>query len=53
MSTASPSPSAKILSILPWTAIGAAAVFALFTLANARGESVNALWLVTAAICVY
>jgi len=34
-------------------AIGATGVFALFTLATARGESVNALWLVTAAICVY
>ena len=51
MSTASPS--RKILPILLWTAIGAAAVFALFTLALARGESVNALWLVTAAVCVY
>ena len=53
MSTASLSPARKILPILLWTAIGAAAVFALFTLAVARGESVNALWLVTAAVCVY
>jgi carbon starvation protein len=40
-------------SILLWTAVTALGVFALFTLATARGESVNAMWLVTAAICVY
>ena len=28
-------------------------MFALYTLAVARGESVNALWLVTAAVCIY
>ncbi len=53
MSTASLPPARKILALLLWTAIGAAAVFALFTLATARGESVNALWLVTAASCTY
>jgi len=53
MSTASLLPARKIAPVLLWTAIGAAAVFALFTLAVARGESVNALWLVTAAVCVY
>ena len=53
MSTVSLPPTRKILSILLWSTIGAAAVFALFTLADARGESVNALWLVTAAVCVY
>ncbi|MGO9430310.1 carbon starvation CstA family protein, partial [Rhodoblastus sp.] len=53
MSTASFPPARAILAVLLWTAIGAAAVFALFTLAVTRGESVNALWLVTAAVCVY
>ena len=43
----------RLLSILLWTAVGGAALFALFTLAIARGESVNALCLVTAAACVY
>jgi len=46
-------PAKRLLSSLLWTAIGAGAVFGLFTLATARGEPVNALWLVTAAICVY
>ncbi len=46
-------PDKRLLSFLVWTAIGAGAVFALFTLATARGEAVNALWLVTAAICIY
>jgi len=43
----------RILSATLWTGVGAAALFALYTLAVARGESVNALWLVTAAICIY
>ncbi|MFY9658170.1 MAG: carbon starvation CstA family protein [Methylocystis sp.] len=42
-----------ILSTTLWSTVGAAALFALYTLAVARGESVNALWLVTAAICIY
>ena len=53
MSMVFQSPGRKVLPILLWTFIGGAAVFALFTLALARGESVNALWLVTAAVCVY
>ncbi len=43
----------RIVPALIWTAVGAAGVFALFTLATARGEKVNALWLVTAAVGVY
>ncbi|HYA79369.1 MAG TPA: carbon starvation CstA family protein [Methylocystis sp.] len=43
----------RTLSILLWAAVGALAVFALATLALTRGEAVNALWLVTAAVCVY
>ena len=43
----------RLISILLWTGVGAVALFSLYTLALARGESVNALWLVTAAICVY
>ena len=43
----------RLLSIVLWTGVGALALFALYTVALARGESVNALWLVTAAICIY
>ncbi|ARN80377.1 carbon starvation CstA family protein [Methylocystis bryophila] len=43
----------RLFSIVLWTGVGAAALFALYTLAITRGESVNALWLVTAAICIY
>ncbi|QGM46984.1 carbon starvation CstA family protein [Methylocystis heyeri] len=43
----------RIFSALLWSAVGATAVFALFTLATARGEKVNALWLVAAAVGVY
>ena len=45
--------SRNAFSILLWALVAAAAVFSLYTLALARGESVNALWLVAAAICVY
>jgi len=43
----------RALSLLLWAAVGGVAVFALATLALTRGETVNALWLVTAAVCVY
>ncbi|WP_330083771.1 carbon starvation CstA family protein [Methylocystis iwaonis] len=36
-----------------WAAVFALALFSLYTLASARGEPVNAMWLVTAAIGVY
>jgi len=41
------------LPLALWAVVGALALFALFTLATARGELVNAMWLATAAICVY
>ncbi len=53
MSTAHRSFGRAVLINLSWFAVGGGAIFALFTLATARGESVNALWLVTAAVCVY
>jgi carbon starvation protein CstA len=43
----------KLASILLWGAIAAIGAFAFATLALKRGESVNALWLVTAALSVY
>ncbi|KAF2991808.1 carbon starvation protein A [Methylocystis sp. MJC1] len=36
-----------------WAAVFALALFSLYTLASARGEPVNAMWFVTAAIGVY
>ncbi|AWN41901.1 carbon starvation CstA family protein [Methylobacterium durans] len=37
----------------PWALIGALGAAALAIVATERGESVNALWIVVAAICVY
>jgi carbon starvation protein len=36
-----------------WIAVGALGALALATIALHRGEQINALWLVTAAICTY
>lgn len=41
------------LSLAPWALVFALAFYALYTLATVRGEPVNAMWLVTAAIGVY
>jgi carbon starvation protein len=41
------------LSIVTWLAISALGAFSLATVALHRGETINALWIVTAAICVY
>jgi carbon starvation protein CstA len=43
----------KLASVLLWGAIAAVGAFAFATLALKRGESVNAVWLVTAALSVY
>ena len=43
----------NIKSILLWAAISALGAFAFSALALNRGETVSAVWLVTAAICVY
>jgi carbon starvation protein len=43
----------KLASILLWGVLAAVGAFALATLALGRGESVNAVWLVTAALIVY
>lgn len=37
----------------PWTVLAMLGAASLGVLATARGESVNALWILTAAICVY
>src|SRR5260370_15908230 len=43
----------KLASILLWGALTAVGAFSFATLALGRGESVNAVWLVTAALIVY
>ncbi len=44
---------AKIGSTLPWFAVAVLGAFAFAALALNQGESVNAAWLVTAALCAY
>ena len=41
------------LRILLWTCVALLGALALGTIALHRGEQINALWLVTAAVCVY
>src|ERR1700737_5434334 len=43
----------KIASILLWPAIAIVGAFSFAALALGRGENVSAVWLVTAAVCVY
>src|SRR4249919_931499 len=43
----------KIFRILIWLAVALLGALALATIALHRGEKINALWLVVAAICVY
>jgi carbon starvation protein len=43
----------KKLKIIIWLAVGLLGTFALSTIALNRGESINALWLITAAVCIY
>jgi len=43
----------KNLQFITWLAIGLLGLFALSTIALSRGESINALWLITAAVCIY
>jgi carbon starvation protein len=43
----------KPLSLLGWIAVAAAGAFALGTLALHRGETINAAWIVVAAVCTF
>ena len=43
----------KLTSVLIWGVLAAVGGFALATISLKRGESVNAVWLVTAALAVY
>src|SRR5256886_12847198 len=43
----------KPLRIVMWIGIGVLGALALATIALRRGESINAMWLVVAALCTY
>ncbi len=43
----------KTLKIIIWFAVALLGAFALSAIALNRGESINALWLITAAVCIY
>jgi carbon starvation protein CstA len=43
----------KLTSMLVWVLVALVGAIALASLALGRGESVNSVWLVTAALCVY
>src|SRR5438067_10481377 len=43
----------RILRILIWLTVAALGALALATIALRRGESINAMWLVVAALCTY
>src|SRR2546423_5151491 len=43
----------RLLSVVVWTGISALGAAAFGVLALSRGESVNAAWLLTAAVCSY
>ncbi|MES2580905.1 MAG: carbon starvation CstA family protein [Pseudomonadota bacterium] len=43
----------KNFKLILWILVGLLGTFALSTIALHRGESINALWLITAAICIY
>jgi len=43
----------KNLQLFTWLAVGLLGLFALSIIALSRGESINALWLITAAVCIY
>ncbi len=46
-------PRARPISWAAWALVALVGAFSLGTIALHRGETINALWLVTAAVCVY
>ncbi len=38
---------------LPWIVFAVVGAFALSVIATERGEPINALWIVTAAVCIF
>ena len=43
----------RFFARLLWALIAIAAAFAMATIARSRGEPVNSMWLVIAAVCTY
>lgn len=43
----------KLSQFTCWVLVAVLGAFALSTVALSRGESINALWLITAALCIY
>ncbi|PWC31090.1 carbon starvation CstA family protein [Azospirillum sp. TSO35-2] len=43
----------RIVNHAPWLVVAVLGAFSLGTVALARGETINALWLVVAAVCTY
>ena len=43
----------KNVKFIVWILVGLLGTFALSAIALNRGESINALWLITAAVCIY
>lgn len=43
----------KNIKFILWILVGLLGTFALSSIALNRGESINALWLITAAVCIY
>lgn len=43
----------KLLKSIAWFAVALLGAYALSAIALNRGESINALWMVTAAVCIY
>ena len=43
----------KAASVLPWLAVALIGAFALGIVALSRGETITALWVLTAAVCTY
>ncbi len=53
LAVSTPSVSKKTLRILGWSAVSGLGAAAIAMLAWSRGEPVNALWMVVAALCVF
>jgi carbon starvation protein len=49
----SPSSSKHLWRVLGWSAVSGLGAASIATLAWSRGEPVNALWMVVAAVCVF
>ena len=43
----------KFLKSIVWFAVAMLGAYALSGIALSRGESINAIWMVTAAVCIY